>query len=327
VVDDWEGGYSIHKLDADDMEDHLPEHGALRLASPERVPLSLGVLGTNIFIATNLHCSPDRAPPFLVYNTETAALTVGPPPPDGYLRDLGDAVAVGGKLYTPTFFIGDDFDRFASMHVLSWRPTAADVAWDPTMAWRWDTLAPTPFILEDVITSYAMHPDGRTIFMSTRRLGTHSFDTSNGVWRHLGQWKLPFRGRAYFDRQLDAWVGLHPEEEGYICCCPVASRSATTAQQPECKMLEERLFRRRGEERFPCGRYLSATLTYMGGSKFCLVECVMGRENALEAVLHVTVFGLKYDHKRELKTRTHRTTRSYRVTKNTIMFSHAAFWV
>ncbi|CAO2172390.1 unnamed protein product, partial [Urochloa humidicola] len=154
VLDDWKGGYSIHKLDPDNMEHHLPEHGALRLASPERAPMAFGVLGTNIFIVTNPHCSRYRALPILVYDTETAALTVGPPPPDGHLCDLGDAVAVGGKLYALTFFF-DEVRHSSSFQVLSWEPTTDQQRpRDPTMEWSWDTLP-------------ALHPDGRTIFMST----------------------------------------------------------------------------------------------------------------------------------------------------------------
>ncbi|CAL4953249.1 unnamed protein product [Urochloa decumbens] len=336
VVDDWKGGYSIHKLDADDnsMEHRLPEHGALRLASsPERAPMAFAALGTNIFIATNPRCSRHRAPPFLAYDTEAAALTVGPPPPDGHLRDLGEAVAAGGKLYALTFF-WNEVRHSSSLQVLSWEPTTdQQEAWDPSMEWSWDTLpAPAPYTEGEVITSYALHPDGRTIFMSTD-WRTHSLDTGGngvGAWRDLGEWTLPFRGQAYFDAELDAWVGLHYKEDGYICCCPVASRSATTTtaqQQSECKILEEKLFRRCGEEKFPYGRYLSATLTYMGDSKFCLVESVLRSKNALDAVLHVTVFGLKYDHKRELKTKAHRTTRFYGLSKNTLLFSHAAFWM
>ncbi|CAO1939804.1 unnamed protein product [Urochloa humidicola] len=298
------------------------------LASPERAPMAFDVLGTNIFIATNPHCSRHRALPILVYDTETAALTVGPPPPDGHLRDLGEAVAVGGKLYALTFFFDEVQCHSSSFQVLSWEPTTDQQRpWDPTMEWSWDTLlAPAPFTGYEIITSYALHPNGRTIFMSTD-WRTHSLDTSNGVCRDLGEWKLPFRGQAYFDGELDAWVGLHYEEQGYVCCCPVTSRSATTARQPECKILKEKLFRRHGEDKDPYGRYLSATLTYMGDSKFCLIESVLRAKNAHEAVLHVTLFGLKYDHKRELKTKTHRTTRFYGVSKNTLLFSHAAFWL
>ena len=65
----------------------------------------------------------------------------------------------------------------------------------------------------------------------------------------------------------------------------------------------------------------------MGDSRFCLVEIVMDRnKNVLDAVLHVTLFGLKYDSKGELATN-YRTTRSYALPKNTILFSHAAFWM
>ncbi|KAJ1286628.1 hypothetical protein BS78_03G367000 [Paspalum vaginatum] len=295
-------------------------------AAPERTPMAFAALGTNIFVSTNKHCSRHQAPPFLVYDTATAALSIGPRPPDGYLRDLGDAVAVSEKLYALTL-VGDELRPSTSLQVLSWAPTPrADrlEAWDPTMAWLWNS-APTtsPFMARDVITSYCLHPDGRTIFMSTD-WRTHSVDTSNGVWRDLGEWTLPFRGRAYFDDGLDAWVGLCREHDGYVCRCAVGSRSAMATQQPECWMLKEKLFRRGGEGK---RQRLGATLTYMGDSNFCLVENVLRSEDALDAVLNVTLFGLKYDRKGELQTKTHRTTKSYALSKNTTLFSHAAFWM
>ncbi|PUZ38858.1 hypothetical protein GQ55_9G229500 [Panicum hallii var. hallii] len=273
VVDDWKAS---------------PEPGA---------PMAFTSLGTSILVATNPHCSRDRAPPSLVYDAGTAALTVGPPPPDGYVRD---AMAVGGKLYALLTVVCDDDDSHQystlRMQVLSWAPTThQQEPWHPAMAWSWDAApALPPFGHETSITSYALHPDGCT--------------------RDLGEWTLPFLGQAYFDAELDAWVGLHHKEDGRVCCCSVASRSAATARQPECRVLKEKLFCRRGEEKYPDGRYLSATLTYMGGGRFCLVENVLrGR--------HVP------DAKGELATTISRTTRSYAVSKNTKLFSHAAFWM
>ena len=67
---------------------------------------------------------PRPGTPFLVYDAGTAALTVGPPPPDGYLRDAMD---VGRKLYAllATFVRDDDGSyRYPTMwmQVLAWEP-------------------------------------------------------------------------------------------------------------------------------------------------------------------------------------------------------------
>ncbi|RCV28553.1 hypothetical protein SETIT_5G413600v2 [Setaria italica] len=200
------------------------------------------------------------------------------------------------------------------------------------MAWSWYTsTTPPPFTGYETIISYALHPDGRTIFMSTDRRRTHSLDTSNGVWRDLGEWTLPFRGQAYFDGELDAWVGWPPLQGGRIrllvpSCLTQRQRHGGAAAGVHDSQ-GEAVFRRGGEEKHPYGRYLSATLTYMGDSKFCLVENALRSKNVLDAVLHVTLFGLKYHHKGELKTKIYRTNRSYALSKNTLEFSHAAFWM
>nr|CAB3475097.1 unnamed protein product [Digitaria exilis] len=366
VLDDWIGGYSIHKLDADNMEEHLPKHAAIRVASPERGnPMAFANLGTNIFIVTNPHCSHDRAPPILVYDTANAALAVkwnagppklvlsvhtviggcptsflcwsapGPRPPVGYLGDFGQSVGVNGKLYALTTVIDDHRQSFSlELQFCSWAANPdQQKPWDPPMAWSWNTSpAPPPQLIgEHLVTAYALHPDGHTVFVSTDDCHTHSLDTSNGVWRDLGAWTLPFKGQAYYNGELDAWVGLHHEQDGYVCCCPVASRRSdtTTRRQPlECTILKEKLFRLGDVEKYPSGRYLSATLTYMGDSRFCLVENVLrNKANNLDAVVHVTLFGLEYDHKAELRAKICRTTRSYAFSKNTMMFSHAAFWL
>ncbi|CAL5071880.1 unnamed protein product [Urochloa decumbens] len=286
VLDDWKDGYSIHKLDPDDMDlsGHLSEPVALRLVAPVLGRMAFTALGTNIFVDTNRRRRGNHASPTLVYNTESAALTLGPRVPDD-VYDLGAAMAVNEKLL-------------------------------PT---------PSPLSGTEVIT-YALHPDGHTIFMSTVD-ETHSFDTIHGVWRKLGNWVLPFLGEAYFDAELDAWVGFHHKEDGYICCCSVASRSATTTPRLELTMLKEKLFRSKEEVKLDHW-HLKPTLTYMGDSRFCLVENILcGEDFDAGSVIHITLFGLKYDHKGELQTKVRRTTRSYSVSKNSLLFSHAVFWM
>ncbi|KAL6657809.1 hypothetical protein ACP70R_005589 [Stipagrostis hirtigluma subsp. patula] len=328
VLDDWKDGYSIHKLDAENMAHFLPQPAALRVAAPDIAPMAFAAVGTSILIANKPPCSRDqRARQIMVYDTETAALGFGPSLPDWHLPDLGTGMAAGDKLYALTWLFDEQLGCFSSLQVLSREP----VVWDPTMMWSWNRALTSPpnfghNFEHGRISSYALHPDGRTIFMSIEG-STYTFDTSNGVCRCVGEWALPFRGQAYFDGDLDAWVGLHHNENGYLCCCPVASRSAAAAGQPDCKMLREKLFRRGGEEKYPKGRYLGATLTYMGNSRFCLAESVLRHPDRVEAVLHITLFGLKYDQMGELQTTTRRTTRSYALSKRNRLFSHALFWM
>lgn len=101
ALDDWKDGYSIHKLDADDMEPsgRLPEPAAQRLTAAFFGPMAFAALGTNIFIDTSTLRSRSHAPPTLVYNTETASLAVGPRLPD-QLPDL-DAAMASVKSCTP----------------------------------------------------------------------------------------------------------------------------------------------------------------------------------------------------------------------------------
>ncbi|GJN10638.1 hypothetical protein PR202_ga28749 [Eleusine coracana subsp. coracana] len=98
ALDDWEGGYSIHKLHADDLLTELepaaaggglPEPAALRLASPVAgCPMSFAAMGTTIVVVTNPCRRHEHAGPTLVYDTATAALSVGPTIPDR-IHDLG----------------------------------------------------------------------------------------------------------------------------------------------------------------------------------------------------------------------------------------------
>ncbi|KAF0935744.1 hypothetical protein E2562_035758 [Oryza meyeriana var. granulata] len=82
-----------------------------------------------------------------------------------------------------------------------------------------------------------------------------------------------------------------------ICCCPVASRSAATTRPPECRMLREKLIRRKeeGPKHFFLSKGKSISLTYMGDGRFALVENILPSEDFNDgAVLHVTLFGLRF---------------------------------
>ncbi|KAF7107622.1 hypothetical protein CFC21_108226 [Triticum aestivum] len=329
ALDDWDGGYSIHKLDADDILDDdfggvrkLPEPAAIRIRWPVRGPMHFAALGTDIFFAAGPRFHGDDAPPAtFVYETQAAALAVGPPLPTG-LYSLGAAMAAGRKLYALT---SPYHPEAPCLQALSWdlaaRGDRADWFWNAAPS----SSPPPPCCGMDVV-AHALHPDGRTLFVSTDS-ATHSLDTSDGAWRELGDWVLPFKGQAYFDAGLDAWVGIHRKGDGHVCCCPVASRSAAAGRPPECRVLKGKLFLRNGEKTYQNGgRHLKATLTCMGRGRFCLVENVLRVARMVgDSVLRVTLFSRKYDHMGELRTKVRPRIRSYAVSKNNHMFSHAAF--
>uniref|UniRef100_A0ACD5Z1M3 Uncharacterized protein n=1 Tax=Avena sativa TaxID=4498 RepID=A0ACD5Z1M3_AVESA len=341
ALDDWDNGFSIHKIDADTLQDTctdlqfgFPDPAVLRLPAPVRLlHMAFTALDSNILIGTNPHC---RQTPALLYNTETAGVTIGPRLPLTLLDSNVITVAAGGTLYALTTHHFNEQHIFMAM---SWTATGSDedLSPRPSMDWSWKCVpSPPPFDMEDRITSYALHPDGHTIFMSARETrypflpsGTFSFDTKNSEWRCHGEWALPFQGQGYYDYELDAWVGLH--KDGYICSCQVASRSSTSIVEPEWKMVKEKLFHKVPERRLKLTR---ANLAYMGDSNFCIVECVLregveygrafgDREGCL---LHMSTFGLKYDHRGELRITRH-ITNSYVVPKHHPAFSPVVFWM
>jgi hypothetical protein len=342
VLDDWDKGFSIYKIDADtlqytyadDLQVGFPGKAVLRLPAPVHgLHMGFTALGSNILIATNPRCLQT---PALLYDTETAGLTIGPRLRLSLLACDTIAVAAGGTLYALTRRHINEQHFFQAM---SSAPLENDEPWcpSPTMRWSWKSMpSPPPFDMEDQFTSYALHPDGHTIFLSAleRRYpylpsGTFSFDTKHSEWRCHGEWALPFQGQGYFDSELDAWVGLR--KDGYICSCQVPSRSNTSTVEPEWKMVREKLFFKVPERRLKSAR---ATLAYMGNNNFCLVEFLQREGVEFKhafgdrdgCVLQMSTFGLKYDRKGQLQTMRHHTN-SYVVSKHLRGSSPVVFWM
>ncbi|RLN36301.1 hypothetical protein C2845_PM03G08150 [Panicum miliaceum] len=191
----------------------------------------------------------------------------------------------------------------------------------PDTAWSWSRVPSLPpFDRSNRISSFAVHPDGRTLFVSQEQ-GTFSFDTESQEWAAHGNWIIPFKGQAFFDGELDAWVGLccHKGGDGYICSSDVTPVAADCRRLPAWKLGKDQVFDAGSR------RHLGSTLVYMGDTRYCLFES-RARDNEEELrrlhrdgyyphhrVLSVTTFGLKYDKQGELTT-TRRKVHSYEMT-------------
>uniref|UniRef100_A0A3B6LFM6 Uncharacterized protein n=1 Tax=Triticum aestivum TaxID=4565 RepID=A0A3B6LFM6_WHEAT len=374
VLDDWDKGFSVHRLDAlsflfrddsDGSDDNggetlrrLPDPPAVRITEARHSLCSLPAWAPPSSSPTrnNFPLKPP-APSSTTRRVETAAMAMGPGLPENPCcvfvaagrgeskDDKGRKHNENEKLYTLAKVDHGGRSNHpsghlmgVSVHALSWARNPAAVAepWLPSHEWAWESVAApmAPFDgNEETVVSYAVHPDGRTIFFSTRGrgwrpAGTYSFDTQQGEWRSHGEWVLPFDGQGYFERELDAWVGLH--KDGYICCCQAATATPEAGAAPEWRKTERKLFREGDRE-----RHLGATLTYMGNNVFCLVESVVqegvepGRAYGAGrgCALHVTVFGLRYSRDGELQATVRRVTKSYAVCKYIPGFTHEAFWM
>ncbi|CAM0907498.1 unnamed protein product [Alopecurus aequalis] len=328
VLDDWEKGYSIHKIDGDAFEDSRYGAEELELADPPVVRLEesckgvlIGALGSKILALWQ----PTAANRAVAYDTKTAALAVGPPHPDA-LQNMRFVVAVGKKLCAM---------HEGGMHCLDMEAEEHQWAWTRVSS----STLPLPGCEDDPdvpieITAYAVHPDGRTVFVSAhakdRRprsayAGTFSLDTGadgDVEWKLRGEWLLPFQGQGHYDADLDAWVGLHSPRHMCTCNVPAPLDDDTPAPaKPTWKLLRTAQFSadpdpRRGDS--------AASLVSMGDGEFCVVESLLAKDEYVQ--LRLTKFRLRRDRHGQLTASSRRGgALSCRVRKFDSLFSPRAF--
>jgi hypothetical protein len=167
--------------------------------------------------------------------------------------------------------------------------------------------------------------------------GTYSYDTESGKWRGHGKWGLPFFGQVHFDKELDAWVGLHKAHEypdGYICSCDVIS-PAESHTKPAWKLCKEMMFDPDATMRLYMDMHVPASLVYMGDSSYCLVEVVpqerFNRRHCTrtgsKCMIRLSTFRLKYGKNGELRTTAHKPDRTFLFSKYNEDFQVRAFWM
>jgi hypothetical protein len=238
--------------DLDSRAERLPaaHHATIRLASTDGEQCDeLACTGSKIFAFY-----PGRGT--MVYDSEAGTVGIGPP----LVAPKHEFLAVGHDIYALETFLTDS----PSMEKLGPAPRRG------YGEWRWENLPPPPLKLAGYISSHVVHPNGSAFFLSFSGMGsgTFSFDTGSLAWTRLGGWHLPFIGKAYFVRELDAWVGLCPRNRGYISVCEVISPDGRRTDPPVCTTARERVYCNNRE------RHLCASFTYMGNAEFCLLETV-----------------------------------------------------
>uniref|UniRef100_J3M189 Uncharacterized protein n=1 Tax=Oryza brachyantha TaxID=4533 RepID=J3M189_ORYBR len=198
VLEDWERGYSIHKVDVEAFDPDAADHPdsdeddgvppVVRVEAKHGCSSYFAAYGSKILAMFPVSGSPGVA----VLHTESSGLSVYP-----------------------------------LLSIYS-RPPAMDDGGDKRWAWENITAySQPPFNIHRAVC-HALHPDGRTLFVSVRMDATEhtfSFEADEHLeWRHRGEWMLPFQGQAYYVAELDAWVGLCRRSEGlgHVCSCDLA---------------------------------------------------------------------------------------------------------
>ncbi|CAL4927327.1 unnamed protein product [Urochloa decumbens] len=277
VLDDWSEGYSIRKISLSPEDIRPPlipadvARGVAILTGRYTLPSALfrfegqrgqpksivGAFGSKILACLPLTYGKNLADIVCVFDVRTRISTLRPLPRQDFIDTIH--IPIGDKLFV--------LSR-GSFDLLNPPLTIDGANWEN--AWSGLKL-PEPAFCRDLITSYAVHPDKQTIFVSSVDQSgvpaTFTFETlENMVWRLHGLWQLPFAGRGYFVPKLGAFVGLSGDWKttGHIASCVVSANSSGS----DLKLTREKLFSVvRGE------RHIGATLVYIGDeSTFCLLE-------------------------------------------------------
>jgi hypothetical protein len=379
VLDEMNTGHSVYRLNVDDLdggdEDAVTGIDAARVPHqtkplPRRLPepvLRLGyqsvgtfaqfkALGSKI-VATGV--SSGNGTITFVYDTKTARLDVGQSPPKGLNLLCYHAAEAGNKLYafganSQTFYLceqwvlpeDDGYDSGNEMSEFAMRGQIKEWAWKKSrssLRCAANLSSHTSFV-----QSYAMHPDGKTLFVSCfssnyiepHRHFTFSVVTKDVKSTRPGEWRLPFNDRGYYDHDLDAWVGIRmadgtdggSEGHSYLCSCDAPKLEGGRAlPAPAWKMCKEQLTFLDTPAAHCCA------LVHTGRGRFCLVEVLAapvakGEEarrrtrDGLEFLLHVTMFRAKHGKNGELLVAPCRPGRSF-LMPNYATGTPTAFWM
>ncbi|KAF8737140.1 hypothetical protein HU200_014194 [Digitaria exilis] len=140
--------------------------------------------------------------------------------------------------------------------------------------WDWRSLQPPPFMSEPGykatgVSGYAV-VGGSGILVSTGDVGTHCFDTVRGSWDKVGDWELPFYGRANFLPEYGAWVGFSAQDNRI---CYLTELGASMQRQPELDMVWD------DPTMQVYTNILKSQLVHLGSGKLCVARLFERVEN------------------------------------------------
>ncbi|KAI4971385.1 hypothetical protein ZWY2020_002299 [Hordeum vulgare] len=234
VLDDWEDGYSVQKVDLDALDsdcDEQPkpfaEPPVVRFGAVHDHSYAFLTHGTKIVSMK----PPDVSPAIPAFDTATSALVTLPWPKFRMNFGRPIIISIAGKI-----FLDPAYQRHQQQEPWVWTAVGTPQA-------RLPFTASCGFC-------HAVHPDGRTLLVSATywtdqcQKGTFSFDTERLDWTRHGDWQLPFLGRAYYVPELDAWVGIcrHKGGAGHLCSSDVVPVGAGPTTLPRWKFVEEKVF-------------------------------------------------------------------------------------
>ncbi|KAL6843764.1 hypothetical protein ACP4OV_026335 [Aristida adscensionis] len=292
LLDDWERGYSVYRVGEHDFVDDsagvVAAPPLVRLEAQHPYSWFFAAHGTKILAMEPSTASSSTGIP--VFDVEALGVTVCPCPKDH------EFVSVDNR----PLYVSAGGGRLLALH-----------------EFHVDVLGPAPSMLA---TGCVVHPDGRTVFVSVKgwkpttpesviyfqgkRSSTFALDMERLEWTFVGEWLLPFRGRGYYDHELDTWVGLCLEKgaRGCVCSCDVLP-AGDDSGMPAWKLGKGVFFDEDCDD-----RHLGATLVYMGGSRFCIAVHRAGKDDDSYPRLRevrMTSFVLKYDKVGDLRTTRH----------------------
>ncbi|XP_024311026.1 uncharacterized protein LOC100840794 isoform X1 [Brachypodium distachyon] len=354
VLDDYKEGFTIHKMDIDidlnvdcgsaETPGCLPEPPVLRIHYPSDVNFAqISALGSHIIaICPSARLVESGTGATITFDTKTALFSLSRILPRELLFGYEAAIAVRNRLYV--FESSTDLNDGANgvyfgggLHCLAADPNDDErykpwrcLFYSSQFSWSWTNNPPVFLFDPKRITGYGVHPQTGTIFLSafwSDSWGTFSYRLGgSGQWKHRGDWVLPFKGPAHYDKVLGAWVGLHlgslgrKDADGYLCACCVVSG----CQPPKLDVGREKLFLELAN-----WRHVDAKLVYMGEpSKYCLMErLVPDGADRMNIVIRLTTFKVMYGENGELRTMAHRPARFYKAPSYCYKFDVQAFWM
>ncbi|KAF6990585.1 hypothetical protein CFC21_007754 [Triticum aestivum] len=157
------------------------------------------------------------------YDTDSRSLRTGMPMMCKPIMDP-ISIAVGDSLYVMSGNPGPSPGKHCFQALIHGRLPASD-----TNDWSWYSLQPPPPFVNDIprfhedevksscgdvpapyeIGAYTVVGESQ-IWVSTAGAGTYSYDTVSGAWSKVGNWSLPFRGRAEYIPEHNLWFGFTP---------------------------------------------------------------------------------------------------------------------